>query len=91
MIHRDLYKLLDIIDSSAMYTFDQNNRLKGNTIKVNAIDSAMCLVNKGTCKDLRWSPDKYNADGYYMTDAYALNKDKWVYVNNTLAHYNALN
>jgi hypothetical protein len=40
IIKPKMYKLLDIIDNTKMYTFDQFNRIKGNNINLNHIDIA---------------------------------------------------
>lgn len=90
MIHKDLYKLLDIIDDDKIYTFDQENRINGNRIALTSIDSAMFLVDFKLCKDVRWVLDKYEADFYYINQCYSQNKNKWIYVNNVLSRYNTL-
>ncbi len=90
MIHKDLYKLLDIIDDDKIYTFDQENRINGNHIALGRIDTAMFLVDFKLCKDIRWVLDKYEADFYYINQCYSQNKNKWIYVNNVLSTYNTL-
>jgi len=91
LIHPDLYKLLDIISPNFLYTFDQKNRCSGESIGVDLIDTAMFLVKKDDCKRIRWTPNKYNADGYFITDVYNENKDNWIYIKNALSFYNAVN
>ncbi len=90
VIHKDLYRLLDIIDEGSLYTFDQANRMPGNRIEVGNIDTAMFLVDFKLCKDVRWASNDYVADGMYIRDCLSINKDKWIYVNNTLCTYNKL-
>jgi hypothetical protein len=99
IIHPELYDLLDTIDSGKMYTFDQSRPknvypyktfLPGNNIELFNIDTAMFLIDFNLCKDIRWIPDKYNADGHYIKECYEANKDNWVYVNKTMAYYNKL-
>uniref|UniRef100_A0A6C0L7T3 Glycosyltransferase 2-like domain-containing protein n=1 Tax=viral metagenome TaxID=1070528 RepID=A0A6C0L7T3_9ZZZZ len=99
IIHPELYELLDTIESGKMYTFDQSRPknvypyktfLPGNNIELFNIDTAMFLIDFNLCKDIRWIPDKYNADGHYIKECYEANKDNWVYVNKTMAYYNRL-
>lgn len=90
IIHPDLYKLLDVIDNGKLYSFNQHNRIKGNNISVGCIDTAMILIDYNLCKNIKWIPDKYEADGYYIKECYELNKKNWVYVDNTLCYYNKL-
>jgi hypothetical protein len=99
IIHPDLYELLDSIEPGKMYTFDQSRPkniypyktlLQGNNIEIFNIDTAMFLIDYNLCKDIRWIPDKYNADGFYIKECYEENKDKWTYVNKTMSYYNKL-
>lgn len=90
LIYKDFYKLLDVIDSEKIYTFNQKNRLKGSCIQVGSIDTAMFLISYKLCKNIRWIEDRYDADGYYILDCYNNNKDKWVFVDNVLSTYNVL-
>lgn len=89
-IHKDLYKLLNIIDDNKLFTFNQKDRINGNCIEVYYIDTAMMLIDYNLCKDIRWILDKYNADGFYIKECYLKNSDKWIYVNNSLCNYNNL-
>lgn len=97
IIHPDLYGLLDEIKDNKIYTFDQirptnifpyKSLLTGDNIEVYKIDSAMFLVDYQLCKNIRWVPDKYWADGIYIVDCYTQNKSKWVYVNKVLSYCN---
>jgi glycosyltransferase involved in cell wall biosynthesis len=99
IIHPELYELLNSIESGKMYTFDQarpkniypyKTLLKGDSIEIFNIDTAMFLIDFNLCKDIQWIPDKYNADGHYIKDCYEANKENWVYVNKTMAYYNKL-
>lgn len=90
IIHPNLYKLLNIINNNKLYTFDQYNRIKGNNINVNKIDTAMFIVPYKFCKNIKWILDKYNADGYYIKECYEKNKNIHIYVNNDLCFYNNL-
>ena len=99
IIHPDLYELLDSIEPGKMYTFDQSRPkniypyktlLQGDNIEIFNIDTAMFLIDYNLCKDIRWMPDKYNADGFYIKECYEANKDNWKYVNKTMSYYNKL-
>ena len=90
VIHPNLYRLLNIIDKNRFYTFNQTNRLAGNTVRINWIDTAMCLVDYSLCNDTRWVLNEYNADGYYIEECYKKNTNIHVYVNNDLCYYNKL-
>ncbi len=80
-IHKDLYKLLDIIDDGYMYTFNHEDKL-------NHIDIATFLIDFKLCKTLRWNLNSYVADRIYMSECQLQNTDKWICVNNTLSFYN---
>ena len=90
IIHPDLFSFMNIIDSDKIYTFDQTDRLLGNDIRSNHIDTAMLLIDHSLCKDLRWAPHIYGADGIYIESYYALNKNSHCYINNNLCYYNKL-
>jgi len=90
VIHPDLYRLLTILDNRKMYTFNQTNRLNGGNIEIDHIDTAMTIIPYSLCRDVRWIPDKYNADGYYIKECYEKNRDIHVHVDNDLCYYNRL-
>lgn len=90
VMHRDLYKLFDIIDDGKLYTFDQEKGLVGRSITINQIDTAMFLIDFKLCKKVRWVLNVYAADFFYINECYSQNKDKWIYVNNELCTYNPL-
>ncbi len=63
IIHPNLYNLLDILDNTKFYTFNQENRLIGNNINVGSIDTAMALIPYNKCNGIRWiidNPEKAN-------------------------------
>ena len=91
IIHPNIYRLLNVIDNNKIYTFNQYNRIKGNNINVNYIDTAMFIIPYNLCKNKRWIIDKYQADGYYIKECYDENINKHVYVDNDLCYYNRLN
>lgn len=90
IIHPKLYRLLNIIDSNRMYTFNQLDRIRGDNVVVGGIDTAMALIPYQTTKDVRWIHDRYEADGFYLRHCYEINIDRHVYVDNDLCYYNKL-
>ena len=90
IIHPSLYKLMNIVDKNKMYSFDQENGIKGNTVARNYIDSAMVLIHYKLCDNIKWNNNEYSADGYYIEECYNNNKDNYIYVNNDICYYNKL-
>lgn len=90
IIHNSLYNLLNILDNRKMYTFRQVSGLSGDNVNVFSIDTAMCIIPFRICKDIRWLPDKYEADGYYIKQCYDLCYRDHIFVNNDLCYYNKL-
>jgi len=90
IIHPNIYRLLNIIDNNKIYSFNQYNRIKGDNINVDSIDSAMVIIPYNLCKNVKWILDKYNADGYYIKKCYDENKIIHIYVDNDLCYYNKL-
>lgn len=90
IVHPNLYRLLNILDNTKMYTFNQENKLKGNNVNVRCIDTAMALIPYHACQDEKWIPDLYEADGYYITECYKKNRNKHVFVDNGLCYYNQI-
>jgi len=88
IIHPDFYRLIPILKTNKIYTFNQTNRLIGNKIKLFKIDTAMFLIDYNLCRSLRWKIDKYDADGFYITECYHNNNSSWIFVNNNLCYYN---
>jgi len=89
-IHPDLYKLMNVIVKSKMYTFNQLNGLKGNVIRLANIDTAMFLIHYDLCKNVKWINDKYDADGYYIMNCCNNSRFNYIYVNNDLCYYNTI-
>jgi predicted O-methyltransferase YrrM len=90
IVHPSLYQLLNMIDPTKMYTFNQHNRIKGNNINVGNIDTAMMIIPYRLCHTLNWIVDKYDADGYYIKNCYDNNKNSHIFVDNELCYYNKL-
>lgn len=90
IVNPNIYKLLNIIDNNKIYSFNQFERIKGNDIRVCGIDTAMVIIPYKFCKNEKWQLDKYDADGYYITDLYEKNKNIHIYVDNDLCYYNKI-
>jgi SAM-dependent methyltransferase len=95
LINPELYKLLEIIEKDKLYTFNLIHYpnlvfLKGNEIKESKIDTAMILISYNLCKNIKWNLYEYAADFIYINECYNQNKDKWIYINNTLAYHNKI-
>jgi hypothetical protein len=90
IMHPGLIRFMDICENDTIYTFDQSDRLLGNNIAINHIDTACLLIDFSLCKNIRWIPSLYEADGHYITDCYKLNKSSHCYINNDLCYYNKL-
>jgi hypothetical protein len=92
IIHPSLYHLLDTVDNTKMYTFNQanRNRIKGNVIEVYKIDTAMCLIPYSLCSDVRWKLHLYEADGHYIKECYEKKIENHIYVDQDLSYYNKL-
>jgi hypothetical protein len=89
-IHPQLYKLLDIVDDDKIYTFNQENRIKGNNVKLQHVDSAMVIFPLKLCDNERWVLNRYEADGIYIVSVYNKNKNVHVFVDNDLCFYNTI-
>lgn len=99
IINPNIYTLLNIMEKNKMYTFNQynptsiyseKNILKGDTICVKHIDTAMVIIPYDLCKDIRWIFDNYFADGFYIQDCYAKNMNNHIFVDNELSYYNSM-
>ena len=90
IIHPNLYRLLNIIDNTKIYSFNQFNRCKGNKIEIAHIDTAMIIVPFKLCSNIKWILNKYDADGYYIKECYNNNKNNYIFVDNDLCYYNRL-
>lgn len=90
MIHPDLFLIIPFLRDHTIYTFNQENRLKGDCIKIGHIDTAMFLVDFRSVSKQRWSPDVYAADGIYIENCFKKNPKNWVFIDNDLSTYNRL-
>lgn len=90
LIHPNMYKLLNIIDNTKIYTFNQVDGLKGNDIRVGHIDTAMFMVPYSLCKNETWIINEYAADGFFIEKCYKNNVETHVFVDNALCYWNKL-
>jgi hypothetical protein len=89
-MHPDFYKMLTFIHTDKLYSFDQQDRIKGDTIAPGRIDTAMVLVDFSLVKEERWIPDLYEADGFYITNCFYKEQNHYIYINNDLCYYNTI-
>jgi glycosyltransferase involved in cell wall biosynthesis len=100
LVHPELYSIVNNLEDNKIYTFNQErpsnvfpftSYLRGNRIEVFHIDSAMFLIDYNLCKDVRWNTNCYHSDGLFIMECYSKHKDKWIYIDQTLAYYNKIN
>lgn len=94
IVHPTFWRIWPSLDSTYFYTFDQqrpnNTILHGNAIAVNKIDTAMFIVHKKHVGTIRWRNDRYDADGYFITDIFIQNPGAHRYLNVVASYYNYL-
>ena len=94
IIHPNIYRLLNMIDNTKIYTFNQLDafnqldRIKGNNININMIDTAMFIIPFILCKNVKWLVDLYNADGFFIKECYDNDLNSHIFVDNNLCYYN---
>lgn len=50
----------------------------------------MVIIPYQLCKDIQWIFDNYFADGFYIQDCYANNKNNHIFVDNEMCYYNTM-
>lgn len=99
IMHPDMGVFLETIESNHIYTFDQQRNanefpftetLKGDSIEMFRIDTAMFLIDSALIQDIRWMVDEYTADAIFITECYSNHPASWMYVDRTLSYYNYL-
>jgi hypothetical protein len=99
IMHPDMGSFLETVEPNHIYTFDQQRnakefpyteRLKGNSIEMFRIDTAMFLIDSALIQDIRWTVDEYTADAIFITECYSTHPESWIYVDRTLSYYNWL-
>lgn len=77
--------------SMAILTFDQELPggviRKGDTPRVCAIDQAQFMIRREYHRDYI---QQYEADGILIEATVKMHKEKWMYINETLAYYNRI-
>ena len=100
IMHPDMSEFLKTVEPNHIYTFDQQRNakefpftdtLKGDTIEMFRIDTAMFLIDSSLIQDIRWSVDEYTADAIFITECYSTHPESWIYVDRVLSYYNYLN
>jgi hypothetical protein len=93
-VHPDLYKLFtaNILTKGRLYSFNQKDRLRGDNINPGHVDTAMCIIDYSLCKNVRWKPQLYDADGHYLRDCYnAIGRHNHVFIDHDMCYYNVIN
>lgn len=93
IIHPNFWKILDGLEHTKFYTFDQlRNKngqiLYGNNVRVGSIDTAMFIVHKSHIGDIQWINNRYDADGYFISEILDKNKSSHAYINSIGCYYN---
>ena len=100
IMHPDMSEFLKTVEPNHIYTFDQQRNakefpftdtLKGDTIEMFRIDTAMFLIDSSLIQDIRWTVDEYTADAIFITECYSTHPESWIYVDRVLSYYNYLN
>ena len=91
IIHPNFWSIVDRLNSKYFYTFDQQRGdyiLRGHTMKVGRIDTAMFIVHKQHIKDITWITSRYDADGVFISDIAHQNYGAHIYLNKVGCYYN---
>jgi hypothetical protein len=97
-MHPGFWDLLPKMNIDHFYTFDQVNNssfgtngiLKGDTLKVQKIDTAQFVVPKNLVETIEFQKDNYKADGEYIVEVNKKNPGCHVYFPQLAAYYNYL-
>jgi len=95
IIHPNFWSIVDQLDNTHFYTFDQlrDNKseiLPGGTCEIARIDTAMFIVHTNHIKGLRWKEHLYTADGYFIKELCSKNAELHKYIPITASYYNKL-
>jgi len=94
IVHPDLWNILPTLSEEYFYTWDQDRyeeRFEGHAVELGKIDTAMFLVPKKICKNLKWLTfDRWFADGFFIKAIYDHNPTKHIYIPKCLCYYNKL-
>jgi glycosyltransferase involved in cell wall biosynthesis len=98
IMHPGFWTLLPMMDTGNFYTFDQVNHssfgtdgiLKGNTLKVQKIDTAQFVVPKALVETIEFQKDNYKADGEYIIEVNKKNPGRHIYFPVLASYYNYL-
>ena len=94
VIHPNFWKILPNIMLGHITTFDQARTahdggiLKGDKVVVNAIDTAMFVIDRALIGTTRFLPSEYNADGIFAQEVLNQHPDSHVYIPEIAAFYN---
>lgn len=94
ILHPKLWQNIKNLDNIDFISFSQENkngslRLKGDTIKINEIDSHNFIVRYDLCKHIRFIENQYSADGTFASEVYS-NSITTLFIDQILSTYNSL-
>jgi len=69
---------------------DGSPRLKANLVILNHIDTAQFAFRVNIRKNMWFKPDRYDADGLFISELYAQNPGNFTIINKPLSYYNYL-
>jgi hypothetical protein len=71
-----------------LFKNEKGKILKGNKLKVQAIDTAQFMFPRDLIGDLRWDVNDYKADGIFIEKLNQLYPNRHVYIPRVLSYYN---
>jgi hypothetical protein len=100
LLHPDLPRLLASAvaahPDARFIVFDQDlgdeiRRAAPENVRIGAIDSGQFAFDRSFAGNLRFDVYAYSADGIFASDLFARAPERFAFVSETAAHYNALN
>lgn len=73
-----------------LFKNEKGKILKGDTLKLQRIDTAQVLIPKKFFEGLQWKTDDYKADGILIESVYKKNPSAHIYLPKILCYYNSL-
>ena len=73
-----------------LFKNEKGKILRGNTLKVQHIDTSQIIIPKSMIGSLEWKIDDYAADGILIESLYKLNPSAHKYIPKVLCYYNFL-
>jgi glycosyltransferase involved in cell wall biosynthesis len=73
-----------------LFKNEKGKILRGDTLKLQRIDTAQVLIPKKFFEGLQWKTDDYKADGILIESVYKKNPSSHIYIPKVLSYYNHL-